>query len=199
MTARLAVTAMQCRRQVAPSEHAVLSLTAWTQQFATCADVAVLSQASVYHRKNQACALATDMFKQYHPWGKLHTSLRTTVLFWPYCHLFNAAAHRRIPAASPKMQTATTAPQLSQQQQPPPPSRSPFQDAPMARTGSTTLEGRGRQGSGGLQSAGSRGSGVLQTAGRQGSEAVEPAQHQASAEEDDLFLTPDLPARTVKK
>lgn len=123
-----------------------------------------------------------------------------------------AAGHRRIPAASPSLQPAATAPQLSNpHQQPPQPTTSPFQAAAMARTGSTALESRSRQGSGALQTAGSRGggsgtlsvgrqaSGGVQGAGRQGSGAVESGPHQMPTEEEDVFLTPDLPARAVKK
>ena len=136
-------------------------------------------------------------------WTSLHICLHICV---------STAGHRRIPAASPSLQPAATAPQLSNpHQQPPQPTTSPFQAAAMARTGSTTLESRSRQGSGALQTAGSRGggsgttsvgrqaSGGVQGAGRQGSGAVESGPHQMPTEEEDVFLTPDLPARAVNK
>ena len=128
-----------------------------------------------------------------------------------YIHV-STAGHRRIPAASPSLQPAATAPQLSNPpQQPPQPTTSPFQAAAMARAGSTTLESRSRQGSGALQTAGSRGggsgtlsvgrqaSGGVQGVGRQGSGAAESGPHQMPSEEEDVFLTPDLPARAAKK
>ncbi|DBA87418.1 TPA: hypothetical protein ACH3X1_004464 [Trebouxia sp. C0004] len=118
-----------------------------------------------------------------------------------------ATGHRRIPAASPSLQPAATVPQLrNPHQQPAQPTISPFQAAAISRAGSTTLEPRSRQGSGALQTAGSRGggsgtlsvgrqaSGAVQDAGRQGS-----GPHQMPLEEEDVFLTPDLPARAVKK
>lgn len=136
-------------------------------------------------------------------WTSLHICLHIHV---------SSAGHRRIPAASPSLQPAATAPQLcNPQQQPAQPTTSPFQAAAMARAGSTTLESRSRQGSGALQTAGSRGggsgtlsvgrqaSGGVQGAGRQGSGAVESGPHQMPSEEEDVFLTPDLPARAVKK
>lgn len=125
------------------------------------------------------------------------------------------AGHRRAAAASPSLQPAATAPQLSrpnhQLQPPSQPTISPFQSAAMTRTGSTALDDKGRQGSGALQTAGSRGggsgslsggrqaSGGMQGVGRQGSGTVESGHHQLPSEEQDVFPSPDLPARAAKK
>ena len=112
-------------------------------------------------------------------------------------HAWKSAGTRGPSAATSQLHTANTAPQLGRQQ--PQPTKSPFQDAAMSRAGSS---GMSRASSGASEQDRRQGSGALQAQGRQGSGALQsqgsvPNHH--AEEEDDVFLTPELPLKPLKK